>query len=190
MTGALCLFNSEIAGFGYNLLRGPARHFEPYSGAPLAAAGYANYSVAASATQQGTTVHQGREFRRLNALSMVASCLANRAAGRQFLDHVMEASPHWNVGSASATARWQRLTGAVAIAAVLGLVFPLLGGLILMALAIDRLWPRRSRQRLGLSVLCLPTVFRTGATRDLPSLPPLSLCFQPHHLGRTAVTGQ
>ena len=125
-------------------------HLDRYSGAVLADLGYRDYGVAGRLTEWGISLHTGRQFGALNQLVMLAGCLAivmlavssavmwwkRRPRGRL-------AAPPRRAGDAAAR-------GAVALAVLLGLLYPLLGASMLAALLIDALVPQRWHERFGL----------------------------------------
>jgi uncharacterized iron-regulated membrane protein len=122
-------------------------HLDAYSGQALVDASYADYGAAAQVTEWGISVHQGREYGLANQLLMLAGCLAI------VLLAVSAVVMWWKRRPAGVLAAPQRrlddrtARGAVVIGIALGLLFPLLGASMLLALAIDRLWPTRWRAR-------------------------------------------
>lgn len=124
-------------------------HLDQYSGKPLIDVGYADYGVAGKASEWGISIHQGKQFGWVNQLVMLAGCVAivvlavsgtvawwkRRPAGRL-------AVPVRNDGDKLART-------VIAIAVVLGLIYPLLGTSMLVALAIEWLAPRAWRERIG-----------------------------------------
>lgn len=125
-------------------------HLDRYSGAVLADIGLKDYGLAGRLTEWGISIHTGRQFGVLNQLLMLAVCVSI------VLLAVSAAVMWWKrrpTGRIAAPPRRQadRLAaGAIAVAALLGFLYPLLGASMLLVLLIDALVPAGLRQRLGL----------------------------------------
>ncbi|GAP35010.1 PepSY-associated TM helix domain-containing protein [Piscinibacter sakaiensis] len=125
-------------------------HLDRHTGAVLADVGYADYGALGRATEWGISLHTGRQFGAANQAVMLAACVSivmlavsaavmwwkRRPAGRL-------AAPPRRAGDRAAA-------GAIAVAVLLGGLYPLLGASMLLALAVDALVPARWRERLGL----------------------------------------
>jgi uncharacterized iron-regulated membrane protein len=125
-------------------------HLDRYTGAVLADAGYADYGVAGRLTQWGVNLHTGVQFGWINKLVMLAGCLATMALT------VSAAVMWWKRRPPGRLAAPPRLPGdrvtpgIVAVAMVLGLLYPLLGASMLVAMLIDTVVPDRWHERCGL----------------------------------------
>lgn len=125
-------------------------HLDRYTGAVLADVGYRDYGVAGRAVEWGINLHTGRQFGWVNQLVMLAGCLS-------IVTLAVTAAVMWwkrrPAGRLSAPARQDGdrvARTAIAVAVVLGLLYPLLGASMLAAAAIDFLLPRTLRVRFGL----------------------------------------
>lgn len=125
-------------------------HLNRYSGDVLSDVGYRNYGAAGRAIEWGINIHTGLQFGWVNQLLTLAACLSSIALAfsaavmwwkRRSKDRL--AAPARRSGDRAAL-------GAVAAAAVLGFVFPLLGASMLVALLIDALVPQRWHERFAL----------------------------------------
>lgn len=124
-------------------------HLDQYSGKVLADLGFRDYGRVSKATEWGIAVHTGGQYGLLNQLVMLAGCLGviglavsavvmwwrRRPRGR------LGAPPRPSAGAISAFALF---------ALALGLLFPLLGLSMLVALAIDRLVPAALKLKFAL----------------------------------------
>ena len=125
-------------------------HLDRYSGAVLADVGYPDYGIAGRLTEWGVNLHTGVQFGWFNKLVMLAGCLSivtlaisagvmwwkRRPRGRL-------AAPPRRPGDRAALA-------AIAVAVLLGLLYPLLGASMLVALLVDAVVPQRWHERFGL----------------------------------------
>lgn len=125
-------------------------HLDQYSGQALVDAGFADYGTAAKVTEWGISVHQGREYGLANQLLMLAGCIAIVLLACSSLVMWWKRRPAGVLAAPARRPDDRVVRGAVAIAVVLGIVFPLLGASMLIALLLDRLWPVRWRQRWAL----------------------------------------
>ncbi len=125
-------------------------HLDRYSGAVLADVRFADYGIAGRLTEWGISLHTGRQFGWINQLVMLAGCIAivllvisaavmwwkRRPRGRL-------AAPRRREGDRAAV-------GAMIVALLLGLLYPLLGASMLCALLIDAVVPQRWHERFHL----------------------------------------
>lgn len=125
-------------------------HLDQYSGQVLVDAGYADYGPAAKATEWGISVHQGREFGLANQLLMLAGCIAIVLLAGTSVVMWWKRRPAGGLSAPKRLPDDRVVRGAVGIAVLLGIVFPLLGASMLIALLLDHLWPERWRQRWAL----------------------------------------
>lgn len=125
-------------------------HLDRYSGAVLADVGYRDYGVAALASAWGVSLHTGRQFGWTNRLVMLAACLSILALAASAAVMWWKRRPRGRLEAPPRREGDRAAAGAVAVAAVLGLLYPLLGASMLAALLLDTVVPRRWRKRFGL----------------------------------------
>ncbi len=124
-------------------------YLDQFDGHVLADVGYAQYGPVGKAVEWGVAVHQGFEYGEINRYLMLAGCTA-------ILLLVISAPVMWWKRRPEGTfgvppaARSRRVAWAVTgVIAAVGIVFPLVGVSILIALLIDLLVPRLGVRRLA-----------------------------------------
>ncbi len=125
-------------------------HLDRYSGAVLADTGYADYGVAGRLTEWGISLHTGRQFGWVNQLVMLAGCLAIVALAVSAAVMWWKRRPRGHLAAPPRRHADRAAVGAIAIAVLLGLLYPLLGASMLVALFVDAVVPADWRERLGL----------------------------------------
>lgn len=125
-------------------------HLDRYSGAVLADIGLKDYGAAGRITEWGISLHTGRQFGLWNQLLMLAGCLSIVVLAVSSMAMWWKRRPRGRLAAPPRRAGDRAAVGAVAVAAVLGLLYPLLGASMLVALLVDTLMPGRWRQRFGL----------------------------------------
>lgn len=125
-------------------------HLDRYSGAVLADIGYPDYGIAGRATEWGISIHTGRQFGWVNQLVMLAGCLAIVTLAVSAAVMWWKRRPHGRLAAPPRRAGDRAAAGAIAVAVLLGLLYPLLGASMLVALAVDACVPALWRQRHGL----------------------------------------
>jgi uncharacterized iron-regulated membrane protein len=125
-------------------------HLDRYSGAVLADIRYDHYGIVGRATEWGISIHTGRQFGWINQLVMLAGCLAIVALAVSAAVMWWKRRPRGQLAAPPRRAGDRAAAGAIAVAVVLGVIYPLLGGSMLVALLVDVLVPAGWRQRLGL----------------------------------------
>lgn len=125
-------------------------HLDRYTGAVLADVGYAQYGAVARVTQWGVSIHTGRQFGWLNQLVMLAGCLSVVLLAVSAVVMWWKRRPRGRLAAPPKRAGDRAARGALAVAVLLGLLYPLLGASMLVALLIDALLPQRWHQRFGL----------------------------------------
>lgn len=122
-------------------------HLDQYSGKTLLDMSYADYGPAAKAMEWGINVHMGQEFGLANQLLMLAVCLAiilmSVSAGVMW----WKRRPKGSLGIPPAPADRSVMGGLIAMMAVVGLVFPLVGASLLVMVLLDLAFTRRPRAR-------------------------------------------
>ncbi|WP_240668445.1 PepSY-associated TM helix domain-containing protein [Piscinibacter defluvii] len=125
-------------------------HLDRYSGAVLADIGYADYGALGKATEWGISIHTGRQFGAINQLVMLAGCGAIVALAVSAAVMWWKRRPQGRLAAPPRRDGDRAAAGAIGVAVLLGLLYPLLGASMLAALALDRLVPARWRERYGL----------------------------------------
>jgi uncharacterized iron-regulated membrane protein len=125
-------------------------HLDRYSGAVLADIGLKDYGASGRATEWGISLHTGRQFGLWNQLLMLTGCLAIVVLAVSSVVMWWKRRPRGRLAAPPRRAGDRAAVGAVAVAAVLGLLYPLLGASMLVALLVDTLMPGHWRQRFGL----------------------------------------
>jgi uncharacterized iron-regulated membrane protein len=116
----------------------------------LADVGYRDYGAAGRLVEWGVGIHTGRQFGWINRLVMLTGCLAIVALAVSAVVMWWKRRPRRRLGAPPRKAGDRAAYGAMAIAALLGLVYPLLGVSMLLALLVDVAAPRRWHERFGL----------------------------------------
>lgn len=125
-------------------------HLDRYSGAVLADIGLKDYGAVGRLTEWGISLHTGRQFGLLNKLMMLAGCLSIVLLAVSSVVMWWKRRPRGRLAAPPRRDGERAALGAMAVAALLGLLYPLLGASMLVALCVDALMPRRWRQRFGL----------------------------------------
>ncbi|TWI69999.1 putative iron-regulated membrane protein [Pseudoduganella lurida] len=122
-------------------------HIDQYSGRILMDIGADRIGAVGRVTQWGVSVHQGGEYGWPNLLMMLLGCLALMTLCVSGVTAWWKRRP---AGSFAAPPRRhgdRLMAGALAIAIIAGIVFPLLGASMLLAAAADYGWSLRTRVR-------------------------------------------
>lgn len=125
-------------------------HLDRYSGAVLADVGYADYGSVARAAEWGISIHTGRQFGTANQLVMLAGCLAIVALAVSAAVMWWKRRPPGRLAAPPRREADKLAAGAVAVAVLLGVLYPLLGASMVVVLLVDGLVPLRWKGRLGL----------------------------------------
>jgi uncharacterized iron-regulated membrane protein len=125
-------------------------HLDRYSGEVLADIRYDDYGIAGRAVEWGISIHTGRQFGWINQLVMLAGCLAIVALAISGAVMWWKRRPHGRLAAPSHGSGDRAAAGAITVAALLGMIYPLLGASMLAALVADALVPADWRQRFGL----------------------------------------
>lgn len=125
-------------------------HLDRYSGAVLADVGYPDYGIAGRATSWGVSLHTGRQFGLVNQLVMLAGCLAIVLLAVSAVVMWWKRRPHGRLAAPTRRQGDRAAWGAIGVAALLGVFYPLLGASMLAALLIDVAIPRRWHERFAL----------------------------------------
>ncbi len=125
-------------------------HIDRYTGAVLADVGYQDYGIAGSLVEWGVNLHTGRQFGWVNQLVMLAGCISIVVLSTSAVVMWWRRRPQGRLAAPPRRHGDRAAFGAVAAAALLGLLYPLLGASMLVALLIDFLIPKRLHERFGL----------------------------------------
>jgi len=125
-------------------------HLDRYSGQPLVDVGYADYGLAGKATEWGVTLHTGKQFGLVNQLVMLAACIAIAVLAVSSAVMWWKRRPAGQLGAPQRRDGERVARGALLIALLLGLLYPLLGASMLLAVLLEALLPWPLKARLGL----------------------------------------
>ncbi|QOY93807.1 PepSY domain-containing protein [Massilia sp. UMI-21] len=117
-------------------------HLDQYSGKLLQDIGPRDVGAVARITDWGIGVHQGLEYGLPNQLLMLAGCLALMLLCVSSVAMWWKRRPAGRLGAPARKDGDRLALGVIAIAACLGLVFPLLGASMLAAALFDAAWSR------------------------------------------------
>ncbi|WP_374383936.1 PepSY-associated TM helix domain-containing protein [Dongia sp.] len=115
-------------------------HLDQYSGKVLFDAGFKDLGPVGQAIEWGVSVHMGQQFGRVNQLVMLAACLAIILMSVSAIVMWWQRRPKGSLGAPRTIPSYRLAKGVIAIVAALGLLFPLTGASILVALAFDFLF--------------------------------------------------
>ena len=116
-------------------------HIDQYSGKTLIDTGYAEYGPVAKVTEWGTSVHQGKQYGMISQLIMLTGCIALVLLVISSVTMWWKRRPTGKRVAPPPKRQDGKITRNAAIITVaLGVIFPLLGVSILLALVFDTLW--------------------------------------------------
>ncbi|WP_374308602.1 PepSY-associated TM helix domain-containing protein [Dongia sp.] len=124
-------------------------HLDQYSGKVLFDAGFKDLGAVGKTIEWGVSVHMGQEFGRLNQLLMLAACCAIILMSVSAIVMWWQRRPKGTLGAPRYPSDYRVARGAIAILALMAMLFPLTGLSILIALAIDILLPGSWRPKLA-----------------------------------------
>lgn len=124
-------------------------HLDQYSGKVLFDAGFQDLGTGGKAIEWGVSVHMGQEFGLLNQFLMLGACIAIVLMSVSAIVMWWQRRPKGTLGAPRYPSDYRVARGAIVILAVLGIVFPLVGLSIIVALVIDFLWPKALRPKLA-----------------------------------------
>jgi len=116
----------------------------------LADVGYRDYGAAGRAIEWGINIHTGLQFGWVNQLVMLAACLSIIVLAISSAVMWWKRRPRGRLAAPPKRAGDRAAAGAIAVAAILGLIYPLLGASMLVALLVDSLVPQKWHARFGL----------------------------------------
>lgn len=117
-------------------------HLDQYSGEPLFDGGFSELGPVGKAIEFGVSVHQGQEFGRINQLVMLAGCVAIIAMAVSAGVMWWKRRPKGTLGAPRYPQDLRIPRTILVIACAVGLVLPLVGLTLLIALALDLAAPK------------------------------------------------
>ncbi|WP_369979771.1 PepSY-associated TM helix domain-containing protein [Xanthomonas bundabergensis] len=118
-------------------------HLDQYSGKVLLDMRYADYGPMAKALEWGINVHLGQQYGMFNQLLLIASCLGILLLCVSAALMWWKRRPAGGLGVPPLPAERRTLRGVLALLAVGGMLFPLVGVSLLLMLALDWWWVLR-----------------------------------------------
>jgi uncharacterized iron-regulated membrane protein len=131
-----------------DLARQRVVHLDQYSGRPLLDMGYADYGPLGRALEWGINVHMGQQWGLANKLVLLAVCLATVVLSLAAAVMWWKRRPSGALGVPPMPADPRALRGVVALLAVGGVLFPLVGLSLVVVLGLDMRRARRAPGRL------------------------------------------
>ncbi len=126
-------------------------HLDQYSGRTLLDMGYADYGPLGRALEWGINVHMGQQWGRANQFVLLAVCAGVVLMSVSAVVMWWKRRPSGSMGVPPLPLNQRALRGVVAILAVGGLLFPLVGLSLLVMLAADLAFIRLGRRRMAVS---------------------------------------
>lgn len=124
-------------------------HLDQYSGKPLFDGGFTELGGVGKAIEFGISVHQGQEFGRINQLVMLAACLAIILMAVSAVVMWWKRRPEGALGAPRYPADYRIPRTILIIASSVGVLFPLVGLTLVVALTVDALLPRSLKERIA-----------------------------------------
>ena len=112
-------------------------YLDQYSGRVLGDVGFKQWGAAAKAIEWGIAVHQGQEYGPLNRYLMLAGCIAIVLLAVSAVVMWWKRRPPGQLGIPPAPSEKRLAMAVLGIIAVVGVVYPLVGVSLLLALALD-----------------------------------------------------
>ncbi len=120
-------------------------HVDQYTGQVLADVRWQDYGTAARATELGVMLHEGRMFGPVHQAIILLVCLMILLGAVSGLVMWWKRKPSGSLGVPPLRHDLPRWKAAVAVMALLGVLFPLVGLSMLVVGLADRLWLRHRR---------------------------------------------
>jgi uncharacterized iron-regulated membrane protein len=112
-------------------------YLDQYTGRALSEVGFADWGPAAKAIEWGIAVHQGQEYGPLNRWVMLAGCLAILLLAASAATMWWKRRPRGSLGVPPPSAQPGAARGLIAIVAVVGVIYPLVGATLVVAALAD-----------------------------------------------------
>ena len=113
-------------------------YLDQYSGRVLGDVRFKDWGPAAKAIEWGIAVHQGQEYGPLNRYLMLAGCVSIVLLAVTSVTMWWKRRPKGSLGMPPAPADPRAARSLLAIVVVVGMIYPLVGATLVLALAIDR----------------------------------------------------
>ncbi|MDR3472291.1 MAG: PepSY domain-containing protein [Devosia sp.] len=113
-------------------------YLDQYSGKVLGDVGFKDWGPAAKAIEWGIAVHQGQEYGPLNRYVMLAGCVSVVLLAVTSITMWWKRRPKGSLGVPPAPSEPRAARGLVAIMAIVGIIYPLVGASLVAALLVDR----------------------------------------------------
>ncbi|MDS9470010.1 PepSY domain-containing protein [Paracoccus sp. MBLB3053] len=120
-------------------------HLDQYSGEPLLDMGYGDYGPMGKALEWGINTHMGQTFGAANQLILVMACIATVLLCVSAAVMWWKRRPSGSLGVPPMPSDKRVLRGLVAILALGGILFPLVGASLIVMLALDAIFMRSRR---------------------------------------------
>lgn len=126
-------------------------HLDQYSGEPLLDMSYDDYGPLGQTLEWGINVHMGQQYGMANQLILALAC------GGIILLCVSSATMWWKrrpsgrLGVPPLPGDTSKLRGVLALLAIGGVIFPLVGGTLILMVLLDALWIRRRQKRIAVA---------------------------------------
>jgi len=124
-------------------------YLDQYSGDVVADVRYADYGLVARTIEWGVAVHEGRQYGAPNRYLMLMGCAAILTLALTAPVMWWKRRPKGTLAAPPPPAERHVRIGVLSTVAVVGVVFPLVGASLIIALLIDFAWSRVGRRRLA-----------------------------------------
>jgi uncharacterized iron-regulated membrane protein len=124
-------------------------HLDQYSGAALFDVRYSDLGAIARLVELGTSLHTGQQLGRANQLLMLVACLAILVMSVAAATMWWKRRPQGSLGAPPLPENWRTPRTILFIAIFFGILFPLLGLSLLVALAVELTVMRRTARTLS-----------------------------------------
>jgi uncharacterized iron-regulated membrane protein len=114
-------------------------YLDQYTGKVLGDVGFKDWGPAAKTIEWGIAVHQGQEYGPLNRYLMLVGCISVVLLAVSAVTMWWKRRPQGSLGVPPAPADPRAMRGLIVIVVVVGIIYPLVGATLVMALVIDRL---------------------------------------------------
>ncbi|MGE4247893.1 MAG: PepSY-associated TM helix domain-containing protein [Parvibaculaceae bacterium] len=122
-------------------------HLDQYTGKPLFDGGFTELGAVGKAIEFGISVHQGQEFGRINQFVMLGACLAIILMAVAAVVMWWKRRPKGALGAPNYPEDYRVPRAILVIACATGIVFPLVGLTLLLALVADLILPGRRKDQ-------------------------------------------
>ena len=124
-------------------------HLDQYSGEPLIDMSYADYGPLGKALEWGINVHLGQQFGLANQIVLLAACIGIVLLAVSASIMWWKRRPQGSLGVPPLPQQKRVLSGLLAVLAIGGILFPLVGASLLVMLVLDLIVQSRQKRRAG-----------------------------------------